>query len=77
MSAPVRQVTLPVLERAVEPWGAVEGRRLRRESVDSPVLPVQHPLPPIRREMLVRRWEVPARHQGWFPVRVLGWLPTG
>ena len=74
---PGQQVTLPGLERGVEPWGAVEGCRPRRESVDSPASPVQHPLPPIRREMLVRRWEVLARHRGWLPVRVLGWLPTG
>ena len=31
---PDQQVTLPGLERVVEPWGAVEGRRPRRESVD-------------------------------------------
>ena len=74
---PDQQVTLPVLERDVEPWGAVEGHRPRRESVDSPALPMQHPLPPIRREMLVRRREVPSHHRGWFPVRVSGWLPTG
>ena len=74
---PDQQVTLPGLERGVESWGAVESRRPRRESVDSPALPVQHPLPLIRRETLVRRREVPARHRGWFPVRVLGWLPTG
>ena len=61
---PGQQVTLPGQERGVEPWGAVEGRRLRRELVDSPALPVQHPLPPIRREMLVRRRKVPARHRG-------------
>ena len=74
---PDQQVTLPGLEQVVEPWGAVEGRRPRRESVDSPALPVQRPLPPIRRETLVRRREVPARHRGWLPVRVLGLLPTG
>ena len=37
---PDQQVTLPGLEQGVEPWGAVEGRRPRRESVDSPALPV-------------------------------------
>ena len=37
---PDQQVTLPGLERVVEPWGAVEGRRPRRELVDSPALPV-------------------------------------
>ena len=73
---PDQQVTLPGLEQDVEPWGAVEGRCPRRESADSPALPVQHPLPLIRREILVRRREALPRHRGWFPVRVLGWLPT-